>query len=84
MAADDLGLIVGSGLERLALDVVATRTVTTPYGAPSGPLLQAVCGGQPITALARHGQPHTLDNPWEMVIRLVCRIYGSTWYKGEN
>ena len=58
--ATDLGLIVGSGFDRLALDIVGRRAVTTPYGAPSGPLLEAICGGRPVTVLARHGQPHTL------------------------
>ncbi len=58
--AADIGLIVGSGFAWLGLEVVAERAVTTPYGEPSGPLLDAVCGGERVTAIARHGAPHRL------------------------
>lgn len=39
---------------------VRQEVVTTPFGAPSGPVSIGVCGGREIAFLPRHGNPHTL------------------------
>lgn len=77
----DIGLIVGSGLPRLDLDVVERSQVDTPYGSTSSPLLTVSFGGRPVTALARHGEgkgipPHEVNyraNLWALHRRGVRR-----------
>jgi 5'-methylthioinosine phosphorylase len=53
----DIGLIVGSGLSRLELDVVARSHTHTPYGPTSSPLLTVSIAGRRVLCLARHGEP---------------------------
>jgi 5'-methylthioinosine phosphorylase len=56
----DLGLIIGSGLDRLGLEIVARSETHTPYGPPSGALLTASLGGLRVLCLPRHGEAHTI------------------------
>ncbi|MBN1239986.1 MAG: S-methyl-5'-thioinosine phosphorylase [Gammaproteobacteria bacterium] len=56
----DVGLIVGSGLSRLGLDIVARSDTHTPYGPASSRLLTVAAGGRRVLAVARHGEEHTL------------------------
>lgn len=55
---DTLGLIVGSGLVALGLEVTARSPTHTPYGPPSSPVLSARIGGQRVRCIARHGESH--------------------------
>lgn len=56
-----LGIIGGSGLSRLPnLLPAAQRTVSTPYGEPSAPIVTGTLAGRPVAFLARHGVPHTI------------------------
>ncbi|MFU8896364.1 MAG: S-methyl-5'-thioinosine phosphorylase [Gammaproteobacteria bacterium] len=56
-----LGIIGGTGLASLdGLERVQRRSVTTPWGAPSAPLLHGRFGQQEIVFLARHGLEHTI------------------------
>lgn len=58
---DTLGIIGGTGLDRVEeLSDWHEAAVDTPYGAPSGPLVHARLGRQPVVFLARHGAGHTL------------------------
>jgi len=68
-----LGIIGGTGLDRL--DLVRERDerpVTTPYGAPSAPLVQGRIGTQAVVFLARHGHEHTVA-PHEINYRANLR-----------
>jgi 5'-methylthioadenosine phosphorylase len=57
-----IGVIGGSGLaEGLALDDVQEIAVSSPFGAPSGPVMTGSLGGVRITFLARHGAGHRLS-----------------------
>lgn len=56
----DIGLIVGSGMSRLAPDVVARSHTHTPYGATSSALLSVSIAGQRVLCIARHGEDHAL------------------------
>lgn len=68
-----LGIIGGSGLERLAtLDEVHEETVTTPYGPPSAPLVRGRIGATPVVFLARHGRTHDIA-PHEINYRANLR-----------
>lgn len=53
-------LIVGSGYERLGLDVVTRSPTKTPYGEPSSPVLTVAIDGVRVACLARHGEEHGL------------------------
>ncbi|MFT4553108.1 MAG: 5'-methylthioadenosine phosphorylase [Chlamydiales bacterium] len=56
-----LGIIGGTGLYQLeGLEVLKEHEVTTPYGNPSGTLLQARWGEQTFIFLPRHGKNHEL------------------------
>jgi 5'-methylthioadenosine phosphorylase len=56
-----LAIIGGSGLTRLAnLKVMRRKTVSTPYGKPSGPLIFGKLQGRKVVFLARHGINHTI------------------------
>lgn len=64
-----LGVIGGSGLYDLpGLTSVATRTLTTPFGEPSSPVVTGELSGSKIAFLARHGPGHRL-NPTELPYR---------------
>lgn len=57
----DLGIIGGTGLTELTgLEILRREMVTTPYGAPSGPLTFGRLHGREILFLARHGFDHTI------------------------
>lgn len=56
-----LGIIGGTGLDRLdGMDVELRRTASTPWGAPSAPLLCGRLAGHEVTFLARHGSEHAI------------------------
>lgn len=53
-----LGLIVGSGLPALGVEIVARSSTHTPYGPPSSAVLSLSLGGRRIACIARHGEQH--------------------------
>jgi 5'-deoxy-5'-methylthioadenosine phosphorylase len=55
-----LGLIVGSGFERLDWPVVTRSPTKTPYGEPSGAVLTIAIRGVHVACIARHGERHGL------------------------
>jgi 5'-methylthioadenosine phosphorylase len=56
-----IGIIGGTGLYRMeALRVTETRELTTPFGAPSSPIVLGQLGGREVAFLARHGLHHDL------------------------
>jgi 5'-methylthioadenosine phosphorylase len=69
-----IGIIGGSGLYDMA-EVTGRNevTVTTPFGAPSGPYVTGTLGGKRVVFLARHGAGHRLS-PSELNFR--ANIYG--------
>ena len=69
-----IGIIGGSGLYDMAeLTDREERTVTTPFGDPSGPYVVATLRGRRVAFLARHGHGHRLL-PSELNFR--ANIYG--------
>ena len=57
-----IGVIGGSGLgEALGGEAGPTHTVRTPFGAPSGPIIETRWSGVPVFLLQRHGPGHTLN-----------------------
>lgn len=56
-----VALIGGTGLTALeGLEVLRRDTVTTPWGAPSAPLVHGLFHGCPVVFLARHGPGGTI------------------------
>lgn len=56
-----VGIIGGSGLENPdILKHASEQVITTPYGAPSSPLLTGTLNGTDIIILSRHGRSHTI------------------------
>jgi len=56
-----IGIIGGSGLYAMQeLGTPRARTVTTPFGAPSSPLMTGTLRGREVAFLARHGLQHQL------------------------
>ncbi|MDB5365550.1 MAG: S-methyl-5-thioadenosine phosphorylase [Rhodospirillales bacterium] len=54
-----LGIIGGTGLYKFdGLGILEERTVETPFGAPSAPLVRGLHAGKEIWFLARHGHGH--------------------------
>ena len=54
-----IGILGGSGLYAMeGLSVLERRTVETPFGSPSGPLVLGTLEGTPVAFLARHGEGH--------------------------
>jgi 5'-methylthioadenosine phosphorylase len=54
-----LGIIGGSGVYELpGLEKTEAKSVSGPWGEPSGPLLTGEIAGLPIVFLARHGKGH--------------------------
>jgi 5'-methylthioadenosine phosphorylase len=54
-----IGILGGSGLYAMeGLSVSERRSVTTPFGEPSGPLVLGTLEGTPVAFLARHGEGH--------------------------
>jgi 5'-methylthioadenosine phosphorylase len=69
-----IGIIGGSGLyDMAALTDREERTITTPFGDPSGPYVIGTLRGQRVAFLARHGAGHRLL-PSELNFR--ANIYG--------
>jgi 5'-methylthioadenosine phosphorylase len=69
-----IGIIGGSGLYDLAeLVDREERTITTPFGDPSGPYVIGTMAGQRVAFLARHGVGHRIL-PSELNFR--ANIYG--------
>src|SRR4029078_11683992 len=56
------------------------RTVSTPFGDPSGPYVIATLRGRRVAFLARHGVGHRLT-PWELNFR--ANIFGFTLLGAE-
>lgn len=58
-----VGLIGGSGLGEVLAghSEVARHVVETPFGAPSGPILETIWEGVPVLMLSRHGPGHVLN-----------------------
>ena len=57
-----LGILGGSGIQTMAALAGGRRfEMATPWGAPSGPLLEAELAGVPLVFLARHGVGHRLS-----------------------
>ncbi len=54
-----IGIIGGTGLYRMEeLKLTRTHEVSTPFGAPSAPVMEGTLHGQPVAFLARHGLNH--------------------------
>src|SRR4029079_10869010 len=69
-----IGIIGGSGLYDMAeLTDREERTVSTPFGEPSGPYVLATLRGRRVAFLARHGAGHRFS-PSELNFR--ANIYG--------
>src|SRR5262245_44517372 len=74
MSSVSIGIIGGSGLYDMAeLTDREERTITTPFGDPSGPYALATLRGRLLASLARHGHGHRLL-PSELNFR--ANIYG--------
>ena len=79
----DLAVIGGSGFTAL-LDDVEVVEVTTPWGAPSGPIQVADVEGRAVAFLPRHGEGHRFPahrvpfraNLWALKELGVTRILG--------
>ena len=59
-----IALIGGSGLgEAIVAEAgdAERHEVTTPFGKPSGPVLETTWAGVPVLVLARHGDGHTVN-----------------------
>lgn len=56
-----IGIIGGTGLYQMdELQVTEVREVTTPFGAPSAPIVLGMLQGRNVAFLARHGLNHDL------------------------
>jgi 5'-methylthioadenosine phosphorylase len=56
-----IGIIGGTGLYQMdELQVTAVREITTPFGAPSSPIVLGILQGRNVAFLARHGLHHGL------------------------
>src|SRR6185295_9522621 len=74
MTNPTIGIIGGSGLYDMAeLTDREERTLTTPFGAPSGPYLLGTLRGRKVAFLSRHGAGHRIL-PSELNFR--ANIYG--------
>ena len=57
----DLAIVGGTGLYQFpGLENVTRRSVETPYGAASAPVVCGEIGGRPVAFLARHGEGHSV------------------------
>ncbi|MBA3540051.1 MAG: S-methyl-5'-thioadenosine phosphorylase [Deltaproteobacteria bacterium] len=56
-----IAIIGGSGFYDLpGVEPLATHEASTPFGAPSAPIVEAQLAGRRVLFLARHGRPHRL------------------------
>ncbi|WP_250657904.1 S-methyl-5'-thioinosine phosphorylase [Alkalimarinus coralli] len=68
-----LAIIGGTGLAELeGVEVLGQKKVTTPYGEPSGPIVEGQYDGKKVLFLARHGNPHRIP-PHE--VNYAANIY---------
>jgi len=59
--SEAIGVIGGSGLQELdGLVTTKVRRITTPYGRPSGPIVEGRLHGRVVFFLPRHGAGHRL------------------------
>ena len=78
-----IGLIAGTGFENFdAMMVENSLTLSTPWGAPSGPLLRGSLGGAPVLYLARHGKGHALA-PHAINYRANIAALKESWGEGR-
>ena len=81
-----IGIIGGSGLYDMAeLTDRVEKTLTTPFGDPSGPYVLATLRGKRVAFLARHGKGHRL-NPSELNYRaniFGMKMLGVEWIMSE-
>jgi purine nucleoside phosphorylase len=79
-----LGVIFGSGFERLGFEVLTRSPTKTPYGEPSSAVLTIAVGGARVACIVRHGEghvfaPHEINyraNVWALEQRGVRRCVG--------
>lgn len=72
--SSNLGLILGSGLAYIDLEIASRSPTKTPYGPPSSPILSATFGDERLPCIARHGEngkipPHAVNyraNLWSL------------------
>lgn len=56
-----IAIIGGTGLTSIkGLEIIGREIVQTPYGEPSGPLVQGILSGHNVYFLPRHGAAHTI------------------------
>lgn len=56
-----IAIIGGTGLTSInGLEITGREIVQTPYGEPSGPLVQGILSGHTVYFLPRHGAAHTI------------------------
>jgi 5'-methylthioinosine phosphorylase len=80
----ELGLIFGSGFERLGFEVLTRSPTKTPYGEPSSAVLTIAIGAARVACIVRHGEGHVLApheinyraNVWALEQRGVRRCVG--------
>jgi 5'-methylthioinosine phosphorylase len=80
----ELGVIVGSGFERLGFEVLTRSPTKTPYGEPSSAVLTIAIGRARVACIVRHGEghvfaPHEINyraNVWALEQRGVRRCIG--------
>ena len=59
--ATQLGVIGGSGVYKMSeAEVIREHTIRTPFGPPSGQVVEASVGGRTVYFLPRHGAHHHL------------------------
>ena len=81
--AAEIGVFGGSGFYDL-IDNPREHRMSTPYGAPSSPIMLGEIGGRSVAFLPRHGSDHSLPphminyraNVWAMKELGVSRIIG--------
>lgn len=82
--SEPCGLIVGSGFERLGLEVLTRSPTKTPYGEPSSPVFTVRIGAARVACIARHGEghvfaPHEVNyraNLWALQQRGIRMVLG--------
>lgn len=82
--SETFGLIVGSGVAALGLEVLTRSPTKTPYGEPSSPVLTVRVGSLRCACILRHGEghafaPHEINyraNLWALHQRGVREIVG--------
>ncbi|MDH5395334.1 MAG: S-methyl-5'-thioadenosine phosphorylase, partial [Gammaproteobacteria bacterium] len=56
-----IAIIGGTGLTSLTgLEITGRKIIQTPFGEPSGPLVQGTLSGKNVFFLPRHGAGHTI------------------------